>query len=88
LLGIIFAYKQFGNDVGFYVLLGTGVATGVALYLSFRNGAWNKVSNKSAIKSKVNEGMAAHLNEGEEGNYCFCLAAHGLGRFSMEKFLK
>ena len=65
--GIIFAYKQFGNDVGFYVLLGTGVATGVALYLSFRNGAWNKVSNKSAIKSKVNEGMAAHLNEGEEG---------------------
>jgi membrane-bound ClpP family serine protease len=65
--GIVFTYKQYGNDIGFYVLLGTGVATGIALYLSFRKGAWNKVSNKSAIKSKVNEGMAAHLNEGEEG---------------------
>jgi membrane-bound ClpP family serine protease len=65
--GIIFAYKQFGSDAGFYVLLGTGVATGAALYLSFRKGAWNKVSNKSAIKSKVNEGMTSHLSEGEEG---------------------
>lgn len=65
--GIVFAYRQYGNEVGFYVLLGTGVATGVALYLSFRNGAWNKLANKSAIKSKVNEGLASHLNEGEEG---------------------
>lgn len=65
--GVVFTYRQFGNDAGFYVLLGTGVATGAALYLSFRNGAWNKVSNKSAIESKVNEGLTAHLNEGEEG---------------------
>ena len=34
--GVVFAYKQYGNEVGFYVLLGTGVVTGVALYLSFR----------------------------------------------------
>ncbi len=65
--GVVFTYRQFGNDAGFYVLLGTGVATGAALYFSFRNGAWNKVSNKSAIESKVNEGLTAHLNEGEEG---------------------
>lgn len=65
--GVVFAYKQFGNDMGFYVLLGTGVATGVALFLSFRSGAWNKVANKSAINSKVNEGLASHLSEGEEG---------------------
>lgn len=67
IVGVVFAYKQYGNDTGFYVLIGTGVATGAALYLSFRNGAWNKLSNKSAMKSKVNEGMASHLNEGEEG---------------------
>jgi membrane-bound ClpP family serine protease len=65
--GVVFAYKQYGNEAGFYVLAGTGVATGIALYLSFRKGAWNKLSNKSAIKSKVNEGLTSHLNEGEEG---------------------
>jgi membrane-bound ClpP family serine protease len=65
--GVVFAYKQYGNDTGFYVLLGTGFATGAALYLSFRSGAWNKLSNKSAIKSKVNEGLTSHLAEGEEG---------------------
>lgn len=65
--GVVFTYREFGNEAGFYVLLGTGVATGVALYLSFRKGAWNKVSNKSVIDSKVNEGIAAHLTEGEEG---------------------
>jgi membrane-bound ClpP family serine protease len=51
--GVVFAYKQYGNDTGFYVLLGTGFATGAALYLSFR--------------SKVNEGLTSHLAEGEEG---------------------
>lgn len=65
--GVVFAYKEFGNDIGFYVLLATGITTGGALYFSFRSGAWNKLSNKSVIKSKVNEGLAAHLNEGEEG---------------------
>ena len=65
--GVIFAYKQYGNETGLYVLLGTGIATGVAVVVSFRAGTWSKVSNKSVIKSKVNEGLTAHLNEGEEG---------------------
>lgn len=65
--GVIFAYKQYGNDTGFYVLLATGVTTGIAVIISFRAGTWNKVSNKSAIKSKVNEGLTAHLKEGELG---------------------
>lgn len=79
--GVVFAYKQYGNEVGFYVLLGTGVVTGVALYLSFRKGAWNKVSNKSAIESKVNEGLTAHLNEGEEGVTVSALRPMGTADF-------
>lgn len=84
--GVIFAYKQFGNDIGLYVLLGTGVATGAALYLSFRNGAWNKVSNKSAIKSKVNEGLTTHLNEGEEGITVSALRPMGSADFQGKIF--
>lgn len=84
--GVVFAYKQFGNDAGFYVLLGTGVATGVALYFSFRNGAWKKVSNKSAIESKVNEGLTAHLNEGEEGITVSALRPMGTADFQGKIF--
>jgi membrane-bound ClpP family serine protease len=84
--GIVFAYKQFGNDIGFYVLLATGVATGAALYLSFRKGAWSKVSNKSAIKSKVNEGLTAHLNEGEEGITVSALRPMGTADFNGKIF--
>jgi membrane-bound ClpP family serine protease len=65
--GVVFAYRQYGNEVGFYVMLGSGLTTGLALYLSFRSGAWNKLANKSTINSKVNEGISAHLAEGEEG---------------------
>lgn len=79
--GVIFAYKQYGNETGFYVLLGTGVATGAAVILSFRAGTWNKVSNKSAIKSKVNEGLTAHLNEGEEGVTVSALRPMGTADF-------
>lgn len=84
--GIVFAYKQFGNTIGFYVLLGTGVTTGVALYLSFRKGAWNKVANKSAIKSKVNEGLTAHLTEGEEGITVSALRPIGTADFKGKIF--
>ncbi|HET9055019.1 MAG TPA: NfeD family protein [Cyclobacteriaceae bacterium] len=84
--GVVFAYREFGNDVGFYVLLGTGVTTAVALYLSFRKGAWNKVSNKSVIDSKVNEGIAAHLNEGEEGITVSALRPIGTADFHGKNF--
>lgn len=84
--GVIFSYKQYGNDIGFYVLLGTGLATGVALYLSFRNGAWNKLANKSAIKSKFNEGLTAQLTEGEEGVTVSALRPIGTADFQGKIF--
>lgn len=84
--GVVFAYKEYGSEVGFYVLLGTGITTGVALYLSFRKGAWNKLSNKSAIKSKVNEGLTTHLNEGEEGITVSALRPMGSADFQGKIF--
>ncbi len=84
--GIVFAYRQYGNETGFYVLLGTGVATGVAFFLSFRKGTWDKVSNKSVIDSKVNEGIAAHLTEGEEGVTVSALRPIGNAEFHGQIF--
>jgi membrane-bound ClpP family serine protease len=81
IVGIAFSYTYFGSEVGFYVLLGTGIVSAGALYLSFRKGAWNKFSNKSTIDSKVNEGMAAHLNAGEEGISISALRPMGSAEF-------
>ena len=65
--GIIISYRHFGNTVGSYVLLVTGVAIAGSLYYSFKTGAWSKFSLKSSIKSKVNEGMLNDLKIGDEG---------------------
>lgn len=73
-IGVIFlgaaimsSYRNFGNEMGFYVLLGTSVVTAITLFLSFRSQAWSKFANNSAIKSKVNEGLTSALTLGDEG---------------------
>lgn len=86
IVGIAFAYNYFGNQVGFYVLLGTGVVSAGALYFSFRNGAWNKFSNKSTIDSKVNEGLAETLTSGEEGVSISALRPMGSAEFNGKIF--
>jgi membrane-bound ClpP family serine protease len=84
--GIVFTYSQYGKEAGFYVMLGSGLATGAALYLSFRKGAWNKFSNKSAIDSKVNEGMSSVLSEGEIGVTVSALRPIGTAEFNGKIF--
>ncbi len=74
ILGVIFlgaavmsAYRNFGSETGLYVLIGTAAGTTAALFFSFRSQAWSKFANKSAIDSKVNEGMTSALTVGDEG---------------------
>ena len=80
-VGVILGYQNFGNTVGFYVLLSTLLLTGVSLYLSFRSGAWNKFSNKSAMQSKVNEGTISHLKVGDIGETLSALRPFGKAEF-------
>ncbi|HEY3429955.1 MAG TPA: NfeD family protein [Cyclobacteriaceae bacterium] len=86
IVGIIFSYSHYGNEIGFYVLLGTASAAGASLYLSFRKGAWKKFSHQSAIDSKVNEGMTSHLNPGDEGVSTSVLRPMGSVDFSGKIF--
>lgn len=86
IVGIAFSYSYFGNEVGFYVMLGTGIVSSGALYLSFRKGAWNKFSHKSSIDSKVNEGMAEVLSPGEEGVAISVLRPMGSAEFNGKIF--
>lgn len=86
IVGIAFSYSYFGNQVGFYVLLGTGIVSAGALYLSFRKGAWNTFSNKSSIDSKVNEGITEVLTPGEEGVAISALRPIGSAEFNGKIF--
>lgn len=86
IVGIAFSYSYFGNEVGFYVLLGTGIVSAGALYFSFRKGAWNTFSNKSSIDSKVNEGITEVLTPGEEGVSISALRPIGSAEFKGKIF--
>jgi membrane-bound ClpP family serine protease len=66
-IGVLVSYRHFGDDIGFYVLLGTLSTTAVALFFSFRSGAWRRYSLKSSINSRVNEGLTDTVNVGDEG---------------------
>lgn len=66
-VGIIVTYRHFGDDAGFYVLLGSLSATAVALFYSFKSGAWQRYSLKSSMKSRVNEGLTDTVKVGDEG---------------------
>lgn len=79
--GVMSAYRNYGSDVGLYVLIGTGAATAVALFFSFRSGAWLKFANRSAINSKVNEGQTASLSMGDEGTALSTLRPMGKVQF-------
>lgn len=81
-VGIIFSYKDYGNEVGFYVLLGTSLVAASALYLSFRKGAWGKFSLKENIDSKVNQGITNVLEVGTIGKAVSALRPMGSVEFN------
>ncbi len=86
IVGIVFSYNLYGTEVGFYVMFGTVFVSAGTLYLSFRKGAWKKFSHQTSIDSKVNEGMASHLNPGEEGVAISVLRPMGSAEFNGKIF--
>ncbi len=81
IVGVLMAFDKLGQTTGYYVMLGTLSATAVALYFSFRSGAWSRFSNNSAIDSKVNEGSLAHLRVGDIGEAVSALRPFGKAEF-------
>src|SRR5690606_21697413 len=84
--GVIVSYRYYGSDVGLYILLGTAAVTAVALYFSFRSDAWSRFANKSAISSRVNEGITASLKLGDEGVAVSSLKPMGTVKFEAGRF--
>ena len=86
IVGVVISYSHFGNDIGFYILLGTLGTTMAALFYSFRSGAWGKFSLKTSSDSKVNEGMMDTIRIGDEGVTVSMLRPIGKAEFNSKTF--
>jgi membrane-bound ClpP family serine protease len=85
-VGIVISYRHFGDQIGLYILIGTSATALATFFFSFRSGAWSSFSHKSAINSKVNEGMLKPLNVGDQGTTRSALRPAGTAEFGDKNF--
>jgi membrane-bound ClpP family serine protease len=66
-IGVGLSFSYFGGEVGWSAVGGTGVISGVLLYLSFKSNLWGRFALKSSSGGKLNEGEMDQLAPGLEG---------------------
>lgn len=66
-VGVVLAFRYFGENIGWIVVAASAVAAGIIFVWTFRAKPWQQFALKTAIKSKVNEGMHEGLQPGDEG---------------------
>lgn len=84
--GVYRSYELYGVDTGHMVLAGSLAAGLAAILLSFKSGAWNKFSNKSVMKTPVNEGLTSSLEVGQEGKCISSLKPVGKAEFENKEY--
>lgn len=67
LIGIFFSFKNYGNTIGFTILISTALATASAVYWAFNSGIWKKLQVKSSIDGKATASVNASIHEGDSG---------------------
>jgi membrane-bound ClpP family serine protease len=67
LVGIIFAYQDYGNTTGTIVLAGTGVLAIAAVYFSFKSNTWKKLGVQTTVDGKANVLEEGSVNVGDTG---------------------
>ena len=86
IIGIVISYRHFGNETGFYILMGMLVISLGTLVLSFRSGAWSRFSLETSMEGKVNEGLLASLKTGDEGITISTLRPFGKAEFDHKQY--
>lgn len=67
LVGIIFAFKDYGTTTGIIVLSATAAATAAAVYQAFRSPLWKKLQVQSTMDGKANVVEADSIKAGDKG---------------------
>ncbi|UXX80676.1 hypothetical protein N7E81_06140 [Reichenbachiella carrageenanivorans] len=86
LYGVYRSYELYGSETGHWVLAGSMVLGLVVTIFSFKSGAWNKFSNKSVMKTPVNEGLTSGLEIGKEGFSISSLKPIGKAEFDNKTY--
>ncbi len=84
-IGIYGGYNTLGNTTGNYILGGTSAFLGIALYLSFRDGAWNRFAAKDVIDAKANNIHELNINIGDRGISLSALRPAGTAYINEQK---
>ncbi|MDH5597712.1 MAG: hypothetical protein OEY34_01230, partial [Cyclobacteriaceae bacterium] len=85
-VGIYLGFKYFGEEVGWYVALGSAIAGIVILVYTFRSKTWERFSLNSSIDSKVNEGGNENLTVGQTGITISSLRPIGKAEFGDKEY--
>ena len=84
--GIYLSFNYFGAATGWWFVFGSSVFFAISLYFSFKSKTWARFSLKSAIKSKVNEGLTNDLQINDEGTAVSTIKPIGKAEFNDKEY--
>ncbi|TXK52859.1 hypothetical protein FVR03_00350 [Pontibacter qinzhouensis] len=85
-IGIWIGYVALGTTIGHIVLALSVLASGVAVFYSFRNDAWSRFALKGSISGKVNDDVLHTLHVGDTGKTVSALRPQGTAIFQEQHF--
>jgi membrane-bound ClpP family serine protease len=85
-VGVGLSFRYFGSGMGWTIVGGTSVVSGLLIYLAFKANVWSRFALKSSIDSKVNEGELNELKPGQEGSALSALRPVGKAELGGKTF--
>jgi membrane-bound ClpP family serine protease len=67
IIGIIFAFKDYGTTTGLLVLAGTTAASAASVYWAFHSSLWKKLQVQSSMDGKANQLEENAVQLGDSG---------------------
>ena len=83
--GIMYAYKDFGNDYGHIALGSSAVFLAATIILAFRNGAWSRFAIEDVIEGKANNIHELKIEIGDKGTTLSALRPAGSALINGQK---
>jgi len=80
-IGIFFAFQDFGTGAGWLAIGITVVANIIAIIISLQTGTWEKLGLKGTSTSRVNDTILYNLEEGDIGKAISAMRPSGTVEF-------